>query len=195
MGDCQTYVVSICPPCIWTPLIHLDTPIYSASFNRVFILLYHKMFSYFRGSHGGLSDLEGVHMPLSSYTPIHLDTPVCSESFNRVFNLLFHKIFPTLEAVMGVVRLRGYPCAPYVHMSPVCFKAPICVDIPYMFRCPICLNTPICSDAPKCMGASKCDGVDISSNKHLHLEFDLHLFYLIYLIQTVLYGTKQSQSL
>ena len=28
-------------------------PICSVSFNRAFILLYHKMFSYFRGRHGG----------------------------------------------------------------------------------------------------------------------------------------------
>ena len=33
------------------------------------------MFSYFRDSQGGLSDLGGVHMPPMFIHPIHLDTP------------------------------------------------------------------------------------------------------------------------
>ena len=48
---CQTKGVSIFPLCSYNP-IHLDTSICSESFHRVFILLVHKMFSYFRGSHG-----------------------------------------------------------------------------------------------------------------------------------------------
>ena len=33
------------------------------------------MFSYFRDSQGGLSDLGGVHIPPMFIHPIHLDTP------------------------------------------------------------------------------------------------------------------------
>ena len=62
------------PPYIWTPPIHL------ASFNRVFILLFHKLFSYFRGSHGGLSDLGGIHMPLMFIYCLYVSKPpyVCT---------------------------------------------------------------------------------------------------------------------
>ena len=71
--------------------------------------------------------------PLCSHTPIHLDTPICSKSFNRAFILLYHKCFPTLEAVMGVVRLRVCPYTPYVHMPPVCLDTPICLDAQYLW--------------------------------------------------------------
>ena len=77
-----------CPygPYVNTPLYIWITTICSETFNRVFILLFHKMFSYCRGSHRGLSDLWCVHMPPSSYapicfkSPICLDTPICSDA-------------------------------------------------------------------------------------------------------------------
>ena len=58
------------PMCIHP--IQWETPICSESFNRVFILLYHKMFSYFRDSHGGLSDLGGVHIPPMFICPLYI---------------------------------------------------------------------------------------------------------------------------
>ena len=47
----------------------------------------------------------------------------------------FIKCFPTLEAVMGVVRPRGYPYAP-CYMSPVCFKAPYVWTSTYVWTPP-----------------------------------------------------------
>ena len=52
MGGCQTLEVSICLLYLYTP-IHLDTPICSESFNRVFILLYHKCFPTLEAVMGG----------------------------------------------------------------------------------------------------------------------------------------------
>ena len=110
-------------PYIWTP------PICSESFNRVFCNI---MFSYFRGSHGGLSDLGGVHMPPMVIQPHMFGHPQYVQSFNRVFILLFH----------GVVRLRGYPYAPLCSYAPCMFQYPhLCGHPPYvwtppMFVCP-----------------------------------------------------------
>ena len=83
-------------------------PQYVQSFNRIFIWLYHKKFSYFRGSHGELSDLGGVHLPpmfIHPHTfghPPYIWTPPI---FQRVLiGYLFCyiiKCFPTLEAVVG----------------------------------------------------------------------------------------------
>ena len=56
------------------------------------------------------------------------------------------KMFSYFRGSQGVVRLRGYPYAPYVHIPPVCFDAPICVDSP------LCLDAPICLDAPNVWG-------------------------------------------
>ena len=75
-----------CPyaPYIHIHPIHLDTPICSESFNRIFILLYHKMSFYFRG---GLSDLGGIHMPPMFMCPLYVlmppnvwTTPICSDA-------------------------------------------------------------------------------------------------------------------
>ena len=127
------------PPILIHPL-HLDTPICSESSNRVFILLVHKIFSYFRGSHRGLSDLGGVHMPPMFIHPHTFGHPqyVQRVLIGYLFCYII-KYFPTLEEVMGVVRLRGCPYD-YGNIPPVCLDAPICLD------------------APKCMGASKHTG-------------------------------------
>ena len=54
---------------------------------------------------------------------------------------------------LGVVRPRGCPYAPYVHMPPVCLDAPIGLDTPICLEAPICLDThvwmpPVCLDPP-----------------------------------------------
>ena len=85
------------------------------------------MFSYFRDSQGGLSDLGGVHIPPMFIHPIHLDTPLYLESLNRVFILLFYKMFSYFRGSHG-----GLSDLDGVHMPP-------------MFIDPIYLDTPICS--------------------------------------------------
>ena len=44
--------------------------------------------------------------------------------------------FPTLEAIMGVVRLRGCPYASYVDMPPVHLNAPHIFGHSHTFGCP-----------------------------------------------------------
>ena len=62
-------------PLMFINLHTFGYPPYVQSFNRVFILLYHKMFSYFIGRYWGLSYLGGVHMPLYVWTPLCLNAP------------------------------------------------------------------------------------------------------------------------
>ena len=128
------------PPYIWTPTIHLDTPICSESFNRVFILLFLKTFSYFRGSHGGLLDLGVSLCPLCLYTPIHLDT-YHTFGHPHFFRVLIWYLFCCILNVFllkrqswGVVRLRVCPYAPCMFVCP------------HIFGCPISLDAPICLD-------------------------------------------------
>ena len=52
---------------------------------------------------------------------------------------------------MGVVRPRGCPCAPYVHMPPVCLDTPY-VLTPHMSGCPLMFR------CPQMFGASKHKG-------------------------------------
>ena len=108
------------PPYIWNPP-------YVQSFNRVFILLYHKMFSYFRGSHGGCKTYRVSICPLCSYTPYIWTPPYVQRVFIGYLFCFIIKCFPTLEAVMGVVRLTGCPYVTYVH-------TPHTFGHPHMFR-------------------------------------------------------------
>ena len=93
--------------------IHLDTSICLECFNRVFIL-YHKMFSYFRGSHGGLSDLRGFHMTPMVIHPHIFGHPWYVQRY--LIGYLFCyilKCFPTLETVMGGCQTYGVSICPY----------------------------------------------------------------------------------
>ena len=109
-------------PPLWSYIPHtFGCPPYIQSFNTVFILLYHKMFSYFRGRHEGLSDLGDVHMPPYVHMPhvcldtlIYLDTPY----------------------------MFGYPSV-CLGPAPVCLDAPCMSGHPHMFGCPICLDTSL----------------------------------------------------
>ena len=96
------------PPYIWMP------PICSESFNRVFILLYHKMFSYFRARYWGLSDLEGLHMSSNVHMPhVCLDAP----------------------CMFGCPHTFGHP--PYVWTSTLYIWI-----TPYVWMPPVSLNAP-----------------------------------------------------
>ena len=64
------------PQYSYTP-IHLETPICSGNFNRVFILLYHKMFSYFRGSHGVVRLRGYPYTPCMFGCPHMFGCPIC----------------------------------------------------------------------------------------------------------------------
>ena len=132
-------------------------------FNRVFILLYNKMFSYFRGSHGGLSDLGGVHMPHVHTPIIHLDTPICSESFNRLFILLYHKMFSYLRGShRGLSDLGGCPYTPmFIH--------PHTFGHPHMFNVPKCMGYPNIRGHPNIQGAYKHRGNITLTTPHDYL--------------------------
>ena len=92
MGGCQTYGVSICPPCSYTPYIWM--PLYSDSFNSIFIYFSTLVVGM------GVVRLRGVHMPPCLYAPIHLDT-------------LIH-----LDAPLYIC-MSMFVCSPYVWMPPV----------------------------------------------------------------------------
>ena len=81
--------------------------------------------------------------------PIHLDAP---HMFRVLIGYLFCyiiKCFPTLEAGMGVVRLMGYPYAPYVHMPHVCLDAPYILTPQYVWTLSLYVwMPPMCLDAP-----------------------------------------------
>ena len=86
------------------------------------------MFSYFRDSQGGLSDLGDVHIPPILIHPIHLDTPLYLENLNRVFILLFYKMFSYFRDSQG-----GLPYLGDVYISPMLIH-PIHLDTPNIFR-------------------------------------------------------------
>ena len=87
------------------------------------------MFSYFRGSHGGLSDLGWCpYAPYVHRLPYIWTPPYVQQILIGYLFCYFIKCFPTLETVMqGVVRLRS------VHMPPM-FIHPIHLDTPNIFR-------------------------------------------------------------
>ena len=123
-GDCQTQEVSIYPLCSYTPF-HLDMPSIFSQFEQgIFILLFYKMFSYFRGSHGGLSDLGGVHIHPCSQTP-YIWTPLYVQQiligYLFCYNIKMFSYFRDCQ--WGLSDLGG------IHMPPI-FKHP-----PY-FRTP-----------------------------------------------------------
>ena len=91
-----------CPyaPYVYMPPIHLDTPVCSEIFKRVFILLIHKMFSYFRGSHGGLSELR-----VYSYAPVCFKAPMCGHP-PYVWTSPYVQMPPN---VWGHPNKRGHP--------------------------------------------------------------------------------------
>ena len=67
---CDVHMCLLCSCTLHT----FGHPQYVQSFNRVFILLFHKIFSYFKGSHGGCQN-KGY-----PYAPYIYMTPVCSVS-------------------------------------------------------------------------------------------------------------------
>ena len=76
------------------------------NFHRVFNLIYHKMFSYFRGRCGGLSYLGGVQMLPMYICPLHVWMPPYA------WNPLY----------VWIPHMLGCP--------PVCLDTPICLDTP-----------------------------------------------------------------
>ena len=120
--------------------------------------------SYFRGSHGEVVRLRGVHMPPCSYTPIHLDAPYVQRVLIGYLFCYIIKCFPTLEAGMvglsdlgGVHKPPMFICPlyvwmpPYVWTPPKCLDAPECLDAPCMFGWPLYVwMPPVCLDVP-CM--------------------------------------------
>ena len=124
-GGCQTQQMSIYPLCSYTPFIQ-TCPVYLVSFNRVFILLFYKMFSYFRGSHEGLSDLGAVHMPPYVHRPHIFGYPPYVQQIWQASYFCYNiKCFLTLETVKGGCQTQEvsiYPlCSytPYIQTPPI----------------------------------------------------------------------------
>ena len=92
-------------------------------------------------------------MPPYVHTPsIHLEPPYVQGVLIGYLFCYIIKCFPTLEAVMGVVRLKGCPYASCIFGCPICLDTPICSDIPNVWGH---LNI---REAPKHMGAVKIRG-------------------------------------
>ena len=118
MGGCSRLMGVHMPPMFITPPIHLDITNMFSKFNGIFILLFHEMFSYFRGSNGGLSDLGGTQM----------------------LHMFIYVLYVSKPPYIGHPHMFG--CLSYVWMPPVCLDVPCISRHPHIFRWPIHFDTP-----------------------------------------------------